>query len=116
MAAETDDGTPPRFVRMEQAAQARAERRINPAWVATVLHGPERTEADRNDSTVRRGLGRIAERDGRVLRVVYDSRGAPPRFVTTSFDRSQPSLRRGRAAPPFGADVTHPTAGPVSHR
>jgi len=34
-------------------------------------------------------LGRIAERDGRVLRVVYNAAVRPPRIVTVYFDRRE---------------------------
>jgi len=34
-------------------------------------------------------LGRIAERDGRVLRVVYNALVQPPRIVTAYFDRRE---------------------------
>jgi hypothetical protein len=89
MHAQNGDGVRLPFTLTEHAAQAMDERKIDPAWVARVLFSPERTEADRNDPTVRHALGRIAERDGRVLRVVYNHRRNPPRIVTVYFDRTQ---------------------------
>jgi len=79
----------PPFTLTEHAAQAVVERAIDPAWVARVLLDPDRTEADRNDPALRHALGRIAERDGRVLRVVYNHLRKPPRIVTVYFDRTQ---------------------------
>lgn len=89
MHAESGNGAHPPFTLTEHAAQAIDEREIDPAWVARVLLGPERTEADRSDPTLRHALGRIDERDGRVLRVVYNHRVTPPRIVTVYFDRTQ---------------------------
>jgi hypothetical protein len=50
---------------------------------------PDRTEADRSDTALTHALGRIAERDGRILRVVYNGLVNPPRIVTVYFDRRQ---------------------------
>jgi hypothetical protein len=68
------------------------ERDIETAWVVRVLRHPERTDADRDDPALTHALGRIVERDGRVLRVVYNASVNPPRIVTVYFDRRQ----RGR--------------------
>jgi hypothetical protein len=54
-----------------------------------VLTTPERTEVDRSDPALTHALGRIAEHDGRVLRVVYNATVDPPRIVTVYFDRRQ---------------------------
>jgi hypothetical protein len=54
-----------------------------------VLAAPERTERDRSDPDLLHALGRIAERDNRVLRVVYNASMRPPRIVTVYFDRRQ---------------------------
>lgn len=68
------------------------EREIETTWVVRVLRQPERTEADPHDPALTHALGRIAERDHRVLRVVYNPTVNPPRIVTVYFDRRQ----RGR--------------------
>jgi hypothetical protein len=58
-------------------------------WVVRVLAAPERTQRDRTDPELMHALGRIAERDGRVLRVVYNAAVQPPRIVTVYFDRRE---------------------------
>jgi len=85
------DGNPAnlRFTLTEHAATAIAERGIDLVWVARVLARPERTEPHRSDPSLRHALGRIAERDGRVLRVVYNWTVVPWRVVTVYFDRTQ---------------------------
>jgi hypothetical protein len=45
--------------------------------------------ADRSDPTLMHAFGRIAERDDRVLHVVYNASVNPPRIVTVYFDRRQ---------------------------
>lgn len=65
------------------------EREIATTWVVRVLVAPERTERDRSDPELMHALGRIAERDGRVFRVVYNSAVKPPRIVTVYFDRRE---------------------------
>jgi hypothetical protein len=71
------------------AATVIAEREIDPAWIGRVLSHPERTEADQWDASLTHALGRIAERDHRVLRVVYNASVHPLRVVTAYFDRRQ---------------------------
>jgi hypothetical protein len=71
------------------AATVIAEREIELAWVERVLSRPERTEADQWDLSLTHALGRIAERDHRVLRVVYNASVHPLRVVTVYFDRRQ---------------------------
>ena len=73
----------------DHAADVIAEREIETTWVVRVLTKPERTEPDRSDPTLTHALGRIAERDDRVLRVVYNASVNPPRIVTVYFDRRQ---------------------------
>ena len=65
-----------------------AERQISVVWVERVLTGPERTELDRVDPELHHALGRIPERDDRVLRVVYNKNTDPWRVVTVYFDRA----------------------------
>ena len=53
-----------------------------------MLQHPERTEPHASDPALRHALGRIAERDGRVLRVIYNETVVPWRVVTIYFDRT----------------------------
>jgi hypothetical protein len=76
----------------DHAADVITEREIETTWVVRVLANPERTEPDRSDPKLTHALGRIAEREDRVLRVVYNGSAIPPRIVTVYFDRRQ----RGR--------------------
>jgi hypothetical protein len=79
----------PAFDLTSHARAVLAERRIDLAWVGRVLASPERTEPDRGDPSLRHALGPIRERDGRVLRVVYDPAVSPIRVVTAFFDRRE---------------------------
>ena len=79
----------PGYELSDHAADVMAEREIETTWVVRVLAKPERTEADRSDPVLTHALGRIAERDDRVLRVVYNATVDPPRIVTVYFDRRQ---------------------------
>jgi len=73
----------------DHARNVLIEREIEITWVVRVLKQPERTEVDRSDPALIHALGRIAERDDRVLRVVYNASVNPPRIVTAYFDRRQ---------------------------
>jgi hypothetical protein len=70
------------------AVTVMAEREIPETWVARVLASPERTEPDAADPLLHHALGRITERDDRVLRVVYNETVHPWRVVTAYFDRA----------------------------
>ena len=70
------------------AVTVMAEREILETWVERVLSSPERTEPDAADPLLRHALGRIPERDDRVLRVVYNETTRPWRVVTAYFDRA----------------------------
>ena len=78
----------PRPSYTDHAVTAMAERRIPTEWVERVLIRPDWEEPDRSDPSLRHALGRIEERDGRVLRVIYNATVIPPRIVTVYFDRS----------------------------
>lgn len=78
-----------RYELTAHAAAVIAERGIESAWVERVLRAAERVHADRSDPTLTHALGRIEERDQRVLRVVYNASASPPRVVTAYFDRRQ---------------------------
>ncbi len=64
-------------------------RSIAGQWVEAVLSNPERIEPHRDDPELKHALGRIPERAGRVLRVVYNDSVVPIRVVTVYFDRTQ---------------------------
>lgn len=82
----------PGYELSDHAREVILEREIETTWVVRILKQAERTEADRDDPELMHALGRIAERDDRVLRVVYNPSVNPPRIVTVYFDRRQ----RGR--------------------
>ena len=71
--------TDPPLELTEHARTVLAERGIDVDWVSRVLTQPARTEVDRLDPSLRHALGPITERDGRVLRVVYNSNVNPMR-------------------------------------
>jgi len=77
----------PRYELSAHAAAVIAERRIEIAWIDRVLENPDRTEPGKFNPELTSALGRIAERDGRMLRVVYNGNVDPPRVVTVYFDR-----------------------------
>ena len=80
---------PPSFTLSKHAETAVTQRGISVEWVARVLARPQRTEPDRDDANLRHASGRVAEREGRVLRVVYNDTVVPWRVVTVYFDRTQ---------------------------
>ena len=53
-----------------------------------VVAAPALRSPDPNDPAVERFFGRIAERDGRALRVVVNTNVAPWRVVSVFFDRN----------------------------
>ena len=61
------------------------ERGIPSDWVVRVVAEPERVES-RDDGT-RHFMGSVAEREGRVLRVIVAAEAKPWRVVTAFFDR-----------------------------
>jgi hypothetical protein len=81
----------PEKIRYELTAHAVTvmfEREIPVIWLERVLANPERVEPDKIDPELLHALGRIPERDDRVLRVVYNKNIDPWRVVTTYFDRA----------------------------
>ena len=70
------------------AAHAIEERMILREWVETTVADPALRNSDPNDPEVERFFRRIPERGGRVLRVVVNTRVAPWRVVSVSFDGS----------------------------
>ena len=79
----------PQYELSAHAATVIAEREIDVTWVARTLSKAGWTEADRFDPLLTHALLRIAERDHRVLRVVYNGSVNPLRVVTVYFDRRQ---------------------------
>ena len=75
------------------AAMVMAEREIPEEWVARVPSNPERAARDASDPALLHALGRIPERDDRVLRVVYNETTHPYRIVTAYFDRAMRDQR-----------------------
>jgi hypothetical protein len=69
------------------AALVIAERRIELEWIERAMSKPGRTETGSGDASLMHALVRIPERDGRMLRAVYNARTDPPRIVTAYFDR-----------------------------
>ena len=74
------------------ALQAMEERDIPTAWVEQVIAAPAIREPDSNDTELERLFRPITDREGRVLRVVVNTRVAPWRVVSVFFDRGM----RGR--------------------
>jgi hypothetical protein len=64
------------------------ERCIPEEWVERVVRSPTILLQDADDPVLLHALGRIAERGGRVLRVVYNPGGESVRVVTAFFDRT----------------------------
>jgi len=76
------------------AAVVLQARGIEREWVAKALDAPLRVEADREDPSLRHALAAIAEREGRILRVVYRPSADGALVVTAYFDRSEKKKRR----------------------
>jgi hypothetical protein len=64
------------------------ERTIDPSWVERAVADPDLVLRDVADPQVVHALAVIPEREGRVLRVVYNAEGASAHVVTAFFDRS----------------------------
>jgi len=69
------------------AEAAALKRKIDPAWIERALTGPDWTEPDPAKPGVMHAFLRIAERNHRVLRVVYNPGVHPVRVITVYFDR-----------------------------
>ncbi len=57
-------------------------------WVQRAVDEPTLTMTDHGDPDLAHALAPIAERGGRVLRVVYNQGVDPVRVVTAFFDRT----------------------------
>lgn len=64
-----------------------SERQIEDEWVQRAVTEPEWVEADPTDPRLVRAFRAIAERDGRILRVVYRPDGESVFVITAFFDR-----------------------------
>ena len=73
----------------QHAADALEKRQIRKDWMEQVLNEPERTEPDSIDVDLEHRLGRIADFQERVLRVIVNLTVAPPLIVTLYFDRRE---------------------------
>jgi uncharacterized DUF497 family protein len=70
------------FSYTRHARDALEERRIDAAWVERVMMAPDSVERQL-------AFGRVPERDGRVLRVVYAREGDHIRIITAFLDRAR---------------------------
>ena len=82
----------PSFTLTVHASTVLRERDIDVTWVGRILWDPQASEADRYDPRLLHALGRIPERNGRVLRVAYNPSPRPWAVITAYFDRRE----RGR--------------------
>lgn len=63
------------------------KRKIEIAWIERALTDPEWRKVDASKPGLMHAFVRIAERNDRVLRVVYNATVHPVRVVTVYFDR-----------------------------
>lgn len=75
------------YLLTRHAEFALLKRDIEIAWVERALVEPEWTEPDPAKHDVMHAFRRIAERNDRVLRVVYNPSVHPVRVITAYFDR-----------------------------
>jgi hypothetical protein len=71
------------------AAEMLTERNIKRDWVERTLTDPQSVEPDPSRDNVFRAYRPIAERDNRVLRVVYTQDKNEVRVLTSFFDRAR---------------------------
>ena len=91
----TNGGTSPSAIPLEftrHALQVMEEREIPIEWVEQAVAAPAMREPDPHDTALERFFRGIAEREGRALRVVVNTRVAPWRVISVFFDRGM----RGR--------------------
>jgi Domain of unknown function (DUF4258) len=77
-----------RFLLTKHASMVLRERDISVEWVQRVLTHPQLRLPDAEDPDLFHALAPIAEREDRVLRVVYNGTIDPWRVVTAYFDRA----------------------------
>jgi hypothetical protein len=81
-------GSPDGFLLTDHASMVLRERAIPVEWVRRVLTHPRLRLPDAEDPDLFHALAPIAERDNRVLRVVYNETTDPWRVITAYFDRA----------------------------
>ena len=79
---------PNRFLLTKHASMVLRERDISVEWVQRVLMHPHLRLPDTKEPDLIHALAPIAEREDRVLRVVYNEKIDPWRVVTAYFDRA----------------------------
>jgi hypothetical protein len=79
---------PNRFLLTDHASAVMRERDITVEWVRRVLTHPHLRLPDAEDPDLLHALAPIAEREDRVLRVVYNGTIDPWRVITVYFDRA----------------------------
>jgi uncharacterized DUF497 family protein len=76
-----------KFDLTKHAQEAINERNISIEWIERAFYAPELVLPDPVDITLERRFCRIAEFNGRVLRVVVNTTVDPNRVVSVFFDR-----------------------------
>ncbi len=71
----------------QHARNAIEKRKIEFVWVDQVFSIPEWLEQDKIDDDLEHRLSRIPEFDGRILRVIVNTKVSPQRIITAYFDR-----------------------------
>jgi hypothetical protein len=79
----------PDIVLTAHAEDMLIERSIHLSWVEETIRNPEALEHDPSRAGAFRAFRRIAERDGRYLRVVYVQDDGKVRVLTAFFDRGR---------------------------
>ena len=78
-----------RIVFIDHADERLLRRNLDPAWIARTLMAPEAEEPDPVHPHRIRAFGEVPERDGRVLRVIYEQDGDVLRVITAFLDRAR---------------------------
>ena len=76
------------YILSQHAADVMREREIRQEWLEAALSAPALRQPHEADPVLSYALLPIAERDGRVLRVVYNHTIEPWKVVTVYFDRT----------------------------
>jgi hypothetical protein len=77
----------PAYQLTSHAETALRKRKIELAWLERALADPDWREVDASKPGLTHAFVRIAERNDRVLRVVYNATVDPVRVITAYFDR-----------------------------
>lgn len=81
-----------KFQLSDHARRRLQQRQLPLEWIELAMQEPDRVEADRLDPELMHHLKVIPEREGRVLRIVYNQVTVPPRIVSAYFDRGMRGL------------------------